>query len=117
MCEEIAEVFVEADENILNLAATRAESVADVIHGGIADGEKISSAGFAEAQGVDTFLGEFGQSRVGIGAGGPLAVEGGIGFAGSRFSTQRMRKAKIPAVGRNGTEGFLSIPVRFFRKR
>src|SRR5262252_9942147 len=115
MREEIAKVFVEADENVLNFAAARAESVADVIHGGITDSEKIGAPGFAKIHGVDGFLGEFGKSRVGVGTGGPLAVKRGVGLAVAVLSAQRMRKGEIPAVGRNRPEGLLSIPVGFFR--
>src|SRR5689334_24923936 len=116
MCEEIAEVFVQADKNVLNLAAARAESVADVIHRGITDGEKIGSGGLTEIHVVDRFLCEFGQSCVGIGAGGPLAVKRRVWLASARFSTQRMRKSEVPAVGRNGAESFFAVPVGFFRE-
>ena len=45
MREEVADIFVEADEDVLNFAAARAERVAHVVHRGIAHGEKIGSAG------------------------------------------------------------------------
>ena len=41
MSEKIAKIFVEADENVLNLAAARAEGVAHAVHGGVAYAEKI----------------------------------------------------------------------------
>src|SRR5690348_17991599 len=102
MREEIAEVFVQPYENVLNLATARTESVANIVHSGITDGEKIGSAGLAEVHGVGGFLGESSESRVSIGTGGPLAVEGGVRFAGARLSAQWVRKSEVPTVGRDG---------------
>src|SRR5215472_15755364 len=102
--EEIAKVFVQPDENVLDFAAARTESVADVVHGGIAHGKKVGSAGLAETQSVEGFLGEFSQSGVGIGAGRPLAVKRSVRFARARLSAQRMREREVPALGRNGAE-------------
>ena len=68
-------------------------------------------------QSVNGLLRKLGQGGIGIGAGGPLAEKGGVPLVHAGLSAQRMGKSEIPAVGRNGTEGFFAIPVRFFRKR
>ena len=79
MREEIAYVFVEPNKNVLNLAAARAESVAHIIQRGITHREEIGPAGFAKMQSVDCFVREFGESGIGVRAGGPLAVKRGVG--------------------------------------
>src|SRR6266851_8507306 len=70
----------------------------------------------AELQGVDGFFGEFGQGHVGVGAGGPLFVESVVRFTDARLSTKRMGKRETPAVGRDGSESFLAVPIGGFRE-
>src|SRR5207244_1607898 len=59
---------------------------------------------------------KFRQSRVGVGAGGPLTVKVGVWFTSARLSTQRMGKREFPTVGRNSAESFFIVPIRFFRQ-
>src|SRR5213079_2400944 len=56
MGEKIGEIFVEADENVLNLAAARTEGVAHAVHGGVAYAEKIGPGAAAQVQSVDGFF-------------------------------------------------------------
>jgi len=56
MSEKIAKIFVEADENVLNLAAARAEGVAHAVHRGVAYAEKIGPGAAAQVQSVDGFF-------------------------------------------------------------
>src|SRR5215469_3510271 len=116
MREEVADIFVEPNEDVLNLAAARPEGVADIIHRGIAHREEIGSGGLAQMQSVDGFLRKHGQSRVRMRAGGPLTVEGGIWSSRARFSAQRVRKSQIPSVWWDGAESFVAVEVGFFRK-
>src|SRR5260370_8460181 len=115
MREKIAKILVQPHKDVLNLAAAGAEFVANVVHRRVADGEKISSHGSAKIQRVHGLLGKFGQSCIGVGAGGPLLVESAVRFTDAGFSTERVRKSEIPAVGRNSTESFLTVQTGGFR--
>ena len=53
MSEKIAKIFVEADENVLNLTAARAEGMAHAVHRGVAYAEKIGPGATAQVQSVD----------------------------------------------------------------
>ncbi len=85
--EQIAEILVQAHKNVLNLVAAWAKCVSNIIDRRVADGEKIGSGGFTKIQRVDGFHGKFRQGRVGVGAGGPLFVEGTVRFVAAGFST------------------------------
>src|SRR5712692_9791352 len=104
--EKITEIFVQPHKNVLDFAAAGAEFVTDVIHRRVADGEKIRSVRIAQLQSVHSFFGKFGQCGVGVGARGPLLVKGAVRCSDARFSTKRVGKREIPAVGRNGAESF-----------
>ena len=93
MREEATDVFVEADKNVLNLVAAWAEFMANVIHTGIADSEKIGSLGTAQMQSVNGLFRKFRQSCVRIGAARPLVIERIVRLGCSGFSAQWMRKS------------------------
>src|SRR6266852_8496625 len=116
MREEIGEILVQTHENVLNFAAAGAEFVADEVNGRVADSEKIGSARIAQLQGIDGFLGEFGQGCFGVRAGSPLFVKGAVRFTDARLSTKWMGEGETPTVGRDGAESFLTVPIGGFRE-